>query len=200
MPIDPEDLDAILANAFPASALDELQDGLMSASVPGARRALRDVSEIAPTLTLDDFLPRLENRVQARAADLITGINAATRAEVEALVQQGLDEGLGADELARRIEERFTAWATPDPTRQSRAEMIARTEMATAYNHATLDGYQTARVNNVRVYDGDYDEACRAANGQVWSVEESRSRVIEHPNCTRAFAPELPPLEGESWV
>jgi hypothetical protein len=46
-------------------------------------------------------------------------------------------------------------------------------------------------VKEVEVLDGDDDEECASANGQIWTLEEASDNPLGHPNCTRAFAPHL---------
>jgi len=70
---------------------------------------------------------------------------------------------------------------------------IARTETARIQNQGTLNRYAENDITHVDVHDGlDFDEACRAANGQVWTVEYAKSHELEHPNCTRSFSPVIP--------
>ena len=76
--------------------------------------------------------------------------------------------------------------------RQYRAETIARTETKTAQNKSSARMLTSTSevVEGVIVYDGtDDDDACREANGQVWSFEEALQRPLEHPRCVRSFAP-----------
>ncbi len=70
---------------------------------------------------------------------------------------------------------------------------IARTETAHVQNQGALNRYTENSITHVNVHDGlDFDEACRAANGQVWTVEYAQSHELEHPNCTRSFSPIIP--------
>lgn len=74
---------------------------------------------------------------------------------------------------------------------------IARTETAHVQNQGALNRYTENKITHVNVHDGlDFDEACRAANGQVWTVEYAQSHELEHPNCTRSFSPVIP----YNWV
>lgn len=72
----------------------------------------------------------------------------------------------------------------------SQAVTVADTEATHAYNEATLTAAELSGVAQVYVTDGDdHDEPCQEANGSVWTVEEARSKRIEHPRCRRAFLP-----------
>jgi hypothetical protein len=46
-----------------------------------------------------------------------------------------------------------------------------------------------AGVTHVEVSDGDDDDDCADADGQVWTLEEALANPIAHPNCVRSFAP-----------
>lgn len=71
----------------------------------------------------------------------------------------------------------------------ARAAMIARTEVATAWNHGAVLGYKQDGVEKVEVSDGDGDEACQSVDGEVWTVAEALANPLEHPNCVRSFSP-----------
>lgn len=73
----------------------------------------------------------------------------------------------------------------------ARAQMIARTEVATAYNVGSLTAFRQAGHDEVDVSDGDGDEACADADGQVWTIEEALAEPLEHPGCVRSFSAHL---------
>lgn len=74
---------------------------------------------------------------------------------------------------------------------------IARTETARIQNQGALNRFKLNNITHVLVHDGlDFDEPCRIANGQTWTVEKSQSNELEHPNCTRSFSPLIP----DNWV
>jgi hypothetical protein len=77
-----------------------------------------------------------------------------------------------------------------DDWRKGHAETVALTEAVHSYNEAMLDSIESTGASEVYVEDGDdHDEPCQEANGSVWTVEEARSRRLEHPRCRRAFLP-----------
>jgi hypothetical protein len=119
--------------------------------------------------------------VLATGAARIKGINETTRAGINALVQQGLDEGWGAAELGDAIE----AWSGFD---EYRAELIARTELGTAYNAAALGSYRENGVEYVQVTDGDQDDECAPWSDWTGPIEDAPDE-LGHPNCTRDFIP-----------
>ena len=72
-----------------------------------------------------------------------------------------------------------------------RAEMIARTELMSSYNDATLGSYTDADVTQVQAIDGDGDEECAARDGQTFDIDEADG-IEDHPNGTLDWVPILP--------
>lgn len=130
----------------------------------------------------------------AEAGERIRGIQEETRARVQRYVEMANDQQLTPAGLAKLIRE--------DPSgafSRSRAMMIARTETATVYNRGAVVGYKkSGRVKRVRVQDNEGPnscEACKRANGQVWSLARAEANPTEHPNCVRSFTPVVEALE-----
>jgi hypothetical protein len=76
-----------------------------------------------------------------------------------------------------------------------RTKTIARTELGDAQNEASIARYQDAGVERVRVFDNGKDDAdapCRRINGQIVPLAWALEHKLEHPNCSRTFAPILP--------
>jgi len=79
-------------------------------------------------------------------------------------------------------------------TYKGRARTIARTELGNAQNKAAYNRFFGAGVTKVYVLDdgiGDEDEPCVAVNQAVKPIEWMVDNLLEHPNCTRAYAPEF---------
>jgi PAS domain-containing protein len=121
-------------------------------------------------------------------------IEQTTREAVRDMVREAVRDGWSMDDFAGRLEESGVF-------SESRAEMIARTETAIAENRGHAAAFREEGVELVYIYDGDYDEECQAANGEVWTLEEFEANPIEHPNCLRDARPltesELAEEEGE---
>lgn len=116
------------------------------------------------------------------SSDLVKGIDATTRDTVRDLIGTAVEEGWSPEKLAKALEDTGAFSA-------ARARTIAVTETAIAQNAGQLATYWEAGVRKVHVYDGDQDEVCAAANGQVWSITEAQAKPTAHPNCRRAFSP-----------
>lgn len=109
-------------------------------------------------------------------------ISETTRERTNELLQQAIDEGWSPQRFAEALDESGLYG-------EARAEMIARTEVAIAQNYGQVETYRAAGVTEVYVYDGDEDDECREADGQVWTVDEALANPTGHPNCVRAFSP-----------
>ncbi|HAM56877.1 MAG TPA: hypothetical protein DCQ64_16340 [Candidatus Rokubacteria bacterium] len=122
-----------------------------------------------------------------RGAELIgTKANAwsveqTTRDEVNRLLQEAMEEGLSPQEFADRLEESGLFSET-------RAEVVARTEVAIAQNYGQSETYRELGFTHVYVQDGDCD-ICREVDGQIWTIEEALANPVAHPNCVRSFSP-----------
>jgi len=78
-------------------------------------------------------------------------------------------------------------------TPEQRARMIARTELGTAQNSATVNRYGATGVDRVLVLDDGFDnshEFCKAINNKVVPLSWAKEHPLCHPNCVRAYAPE----------
>jgi HK97 family phage portal protein len=134
-----------------------------------------------------DLPPAQLARYLARAGGQIAGITDTTLAAVRQHLQEGVAAGETVDQLAARLQEAAAFSA-------SRAALIARTEIGTSSNLASLASYDVAGVERVRITDGtDHDEACAELNGQIMTLAEAEQvPPLEHPNCVRAFHPLAP--------
>ena len=151
------------------------------------------VAAALPELTMADF--RVDDAATrallAEAAQQVVLIDETTRSAIREVLQEGQRLGLSNWELAHGsaaagfvgIEQLFTVtWA-------SRAETVARTELANAQNVSALDRYAaTGLVSQVEIVEHeDTDAECAARNGQ--RVPLSEKPGLLHPNCRMAVIP-----------
>jgi len=136
--------------------------------------------------------PFVQRRLTAYVGDRITQLDETTRDNVSDLIRTMLedDAGIGSvgelgDRIAENVRERFDGFA------DYRADRIARSETAIAYNYGNILGYRQAGVEEVVVSDGDGDPECAAADGQVWPLAKALENPIAHPNCERDFSPKV---------
>jgi len=121
----------------------------------------------------------------------------STRAQVVDVINQGIADGLPMGDITGKK-------IVPDTVSYNLRETlvrnkdyeyvrIARTETASIQNKAAINRYEINGIKKVLVHDGhDFDAACAAADGQIWTLEYAMNHELEHPNCTRSFSPVLP--------
>ncbi|MGD0263540.1 MAG: hypothetical protein ABSD47_01135 [Candidatus Methylomirabilota bacterium] len=195
-PEDPQFLDELVG------VLSEpFQDGLMSGT-----------KAIGGAIELGVANDRAVAWARDYGARLVTQVDDTSKELIRNLVTEELRAGVVIQDLTDDLMKAFGDFA------EYRAERIARTETALAFNHGTIGGYRDAGVEYVEVLDGpgclpdghDDDAGPPApdvygiqedaeANGQIWSLDEAAGYPVGHPNCVRAFAAVTfpPPAEEE---
>jgi hypothetical protein len=153
-------------------------------AIQGKRGAVR-----AGLTQFENDDPFVQKHLTGYMADRIVQLDKTTRLDVKGILQEviGRDSGSSvdiiADAVAERVREKFAGYA------DWRADRIARTETGIAYNTGNVLGYRQADVTHVQVIDGDQDEECAKANGQIWTLAQALANPLAHPNCERDFAP-----------
>ncbi len=173
----PSDTDAWWSGKWDAKLMDALRRGLAGVTETVATKIGQQIPAKA-----DPFAEAVLQALIRTVAKRVTGINATTRDAIASIIGKAFSDGLSPAQVADLITE-----ATPFDT--SRAELIARTETAFAYNGAAVESYREVGVEKVEVIDGDGDDECQAADGQTWTLDEANENPIGHPNCVRDFAP-----------
>lgn len=133
--------------------------------------------------------PFVQKQLTGYVGDRIVDLEETSKKDVVGIIREvlGRDGGMTTVELgdviAEAVREKFAGY------QDWRADRIARTETSYAYNYGNVFGYRQAGVEKVRVSDGDDDEECRKADGQIWTLAEALANPIAHPNCERDFSP-----------
>ena len=151
------------------------------------------VASVFPWLSPDEF--RLDDpatrKQLALAAEQVVGIDATTRGALRDVLREGQRRGYSAFQLAEGVPaEGFGGIkGLYLETWKGRAELIARTEMATAQNAAALDRYgATGLIERVQLVEhDDTDEPCASRNGKVVPLSEKPGLL--HPNCRLGLVP-----------
>jgi SPP1 gp7 family putative phage head morphogenesis protein len=132
-----------------------------------------------------------------RGATRVAGINATTQAELAELLAQAVDEGWSYARTAKEITARFRGFSAASPLKhiRNRAELIAVSEAAEAYEHGRLlvsDRFAAAGlpVEHAWLTVGDEDvcEVCAPAGAQGFIAKASTfvnglSFPPGHPGC-----------------
>lgn len=173
---DPKAEDAALSRALTPLHRDATQAAVRAASSVGVK-----ADPAAGSLAA----------LSGQLAGRVTGINETTRSALAATLADGQARGY----TARQIADGVPADGYPgvagvfEQARGYRAEMIAATETALAYNLSSTAAYRDGGMEQVEVSDGDGDDECAAADGQVWTLDEAEANPLQHPNCRRQFLP-----------
>lgn len=142
-----------------------------------------DAADVANAgFSLEHFDNGAEEYARTQAAELIREVDRETRRGVRELTARAVREGMSPDEVAAELEDSYLFSG-------SRAETIARTEVAVAQNRGQLALLGELDIEKVLVHDGDSDDECEEADGQIWDIEEAEENPTAHPNCVRAFSP-----------
>jgi hypothetical protein len=153
-----------------------------------ARIYLAGYAAMGPAVLASSFeLPNTAAATWARmhAGELIRGVDEVTQRRVGRIVSGALSTpAVSATEIRTSLRTAFADMSA------ERADLIARTELATAANAGALSGYRETGRAAVGVSDGvEFDEECRIANGQIWSLDYAMANLVEHPDCSRSFDP-----------
>lgn len=133
--------------------------------------------------------PRAADWARSHAGELVAELDGVTRDRVEALLRDLLGEAFDNPAVSA-ADVRDALLGAFDQMSESRAELIAGFEIATAAGKGAADAFGDTGVAAVLISDGtDSDEACAEADGQVWSIEYYAANVLEHPNCGRSASP-----------
>lgn len=152
-------------------------DAVYQRALQGTQALVEDALGIA--FDLDDPTTRA---FLVDAGTNIIGIHQSTLDAIRTALMEGQAAGEGVGELAARIRN-LPAFD------QTRATLVARTELGQATNRAAVYSYRASGVVvGVQVADGDYDQECASMNGRTFTLDEAPA-PLQHPNCTRAFLP-----------
>jgi SPP1 gp7 family putative phage head morphogenesis protein len=170
---------------IPERYQQQLTDELTALWTDTMRQSFADsASVMGMNIAWDVANPRVQDTISG-LAERVVMIDDSTKNMVRAAVARQTSEGRTMDQLAADIRA-----GNVEAFSKSRAVTIARTESAVAYSQGSVLAYRDAGIEKVEVMDGkDFDDACRLANGQIWSLDYAMGHSIQHPNCTRALLP-----------
>lgn len=168
--------------APPAGEAAKLRTLLEQVWLDNLQGAFEDTSDMLGTALPFDVTPDVRD-----ALDGIAERAASIDATTAQAVRKAVDAANAAGETPAQLGDRIRAL---DVFRGGRAVTIGQTESAMAYNTGTALAYrQSGMVDAVEVSDGDRDAPCAAANGAIWSLDDAAANPLQHPRCTRSFAP-----------
>ena len=172
----------IKAEIFGKTADGKLRNSIKKGHTSVLVQAIDDMNDVMET----DIDPSTANPLVTagigRLGRKVTRVNDATRDDIESQIKTGVDAGESIDKLKKRVEHVYTK------AKGFRAEMIACTESALAYDQGSILSYKAAGVKFVDVI-GCQDSVpdCLARNVPI---DEADSLTF-HPNHTGAIVPRL---------
>lgn len=193
-------LEQIAIDGVGVAMVDDLSDTLVQAfkdaGVYGVSQVgINDGSDKAASI-VEQLDEKALKYAQERGAELITDFADTTREDLQAVLAQGVADGLSTNALADAIEESGAFG-------EARAEMIARTELAFAHVEGNVEGWrQSGEVTGKRSILGDLhaidDECDDCAAAGVVDLEDDFVPGYDfppyHPNC---ICDVVPVLSGE---
>lgn len=132
---------------------------------------------------------RLEDGTLVKNPNAEWAVSKTVRDRIHDVVAKATKEGWTGKQLAAELES-GDIWST-------RADMIARTEVAMAVNQGAAETYRAAGVETVTILDGPgcledgHDDAQRGVNGEVWTLAKFNEFPVGHPHCRRDGAPNV---------
>lgn len=111
---------------------------------------------------------------------------------------QGFTQGLSVREMAQELRKDFNV-------QRRNAETVIRTDGNNIVNNATLQRYQDAGLNYVRIHvnlDDRTTEICKRHHreNKLYTLEEAQGILPAHYNCRSAFKPDRDELMEEHWL
>jgi hypothetical protein len=152
---------------------------------------------------MDSLFDQVNDRAvvyaKARAAELVSGVDDATRDDLKSIIADGLADNIGMDAIADNIRDAYAF-------SEDRADLIARTEITMANQQGALQGMKMARGAGVKlkkiwVPDADACEECQGNedDGPIDLDDQFSSgddASPAHPNCECSVASEVEDEEG----
>lgn len=126
--------------------------------------------------------------IYTRTYNDLLGITDEMDKRISRALAEGLANGDGMMEIARSLE------GLVDSVGRTRGELLARTEIISAHAEGTLNGFEEAGLEGVRLlaeFSTSQDNAvcpqCEELEGTVMSIEDARGIIPVHPNCRCAW-------------
>jgi SPP1 gp7 family putative phage head morphogenesis protein len=202
-----QQIDALVLTVEPGfSGKPWLAPYIESAYKKGAIRAYTDLRSEdlanAPTIFQggrEEFIrtafsqPVLASKIEllyTRAFTELEGITAAMDQQMSRILAEGLSQGHGPRTIARELRNNVTK------INNTRALVLARTEIVRAHAEGQLDAFEILGVEEVGILaewstagDERVCPECSPLEGVVMTVAEARGLIPRHPNCRCAWIP-----------
>lgn len=128
----------------------------------------------------------------SRSFEDLKGVTDSMATRMRRTLTDGLVEGRNPRDIAKGLSEDIDIHET-------RAEVIARTEIIRAHAEGQLDAFEKLGVTEIGVEvewstagDDRVCDECADMEGEIYSVEDAHGMIPLHPNCRCSFLPLLP--------
>lgn len=154
--------------------------------------AYGDTTELLGTTVVHDPSSPIGQRFLAGAAAIALSISKETENKVASLTESAPEGSVNS-----YLTDAILQWAGVDGIDASRAMVIARTETAHAYTWSSGAAYrESGLVPDVVCLDSpdcgwDGHDDPELADGTIRTLDEMDEYPTSHPNCVRAFAPNV---------
>lgn len=125
-----------------------------------------------------------------RAFTELQGVTAAMDQQMSRILAEGLAQGQAPSTIARNLRDNVTKLTN------TRAKVIARTEIIRAHAEGQLDAFEVLGVKELGLLaewttagDDRVCAQCEELEGVVMTVKEARGLLPRHPNCRCAWIP-----------
>ena len=129
-------------------------------------------------------------RLYTRQYDGLKRITNEMSRQIGTVLAETLAQGKGVDVMARAIVDRV------EKIGRTRAFLLARTEVVSAFNESQLTTFQEAGINDVEIEpelltaeDDRVCEQCEEASSRTYTIETAKGVIPLHPNCRCAWSP-----------
>ena len=168
-------------------------------------RMIEEMSKIKPDGVINASSPEVRRALEKRKGKIATLVSNSER-KIRKLIEQGINEGMGAAKIADLIKDNFNTLAD--------AERVARSETIWAHNEGIEQAWKQSGVVAYKVWDSSGDDRscpfCRSMHGKKVSLDSDfiqkgdtltvKDTDIEldyeniahpplHPNCRCAIVP-----------
>ena len=169
--------------------LNPTEDALKTSLEFGGKKALQ---QLGVDQTFDLLNPRVLDWLNTNALQHARSISDTTKDQVTLRIMEGVEQGKGAEDIAKAIEEFL------DGNAPKRSLMIARAEVISGYAEGSLAGYRQSTVVKSKQWltagDERVDPEC-ALNEEQGSIPletafaSGHMAPITHPNCRCVLQP-----------
>jgi len=120
---------------------------------------------------VDEWFQSVEEWLSTEGGDEIRGIMETVRQDIVGILSDAREDGLGSEEMARRLEEEI------DEVNRQRGRVIARTEVITASNKASHEGAKSTGLNLEKEWADSADSRVRDSH----EIVDGQTKRIDEP-------------------